>query len=182
MEDEEIIRLYLMRDEAAIRETAGQYGGFLKRLARQFLDSEQDAEECVNDTYLKAWQSIPPNRPVHFRAYLAKICRHTAFGIADKLHAQKRSATLVELTTEMEQCIPSRMPETGNEQLAEILNTFLADLPAEKRSLFVRRYWYGDSIAELARETHSSESRVKTTLYRIRTKLRDYLERNGVSV
>lgn len=107
MEDHEIVCLYWSRDEGAVRLSQEKYGEPLRRLACRILHSVEDAEECVSDTYLKAWQSIPPNRPEHLGAYLFKICRRLALGKLDWNHAHKRSAQIVELTAEMEQCIPA---------------------------------------------------------------------------
>lgn len=179
MKDSEIVALYFASDERAVAETANQYGNMLFRLAKRFLRSREDAEECVNDTYLKAWQTIPPNRPDNLRAYLAQLCRYTAFSIIDRRDAAKRSMELVELTAEMEQCIPDKMQDAANDFLTELLNSFLEGLMPDKRRIFLRRYWYGDSIAQIAKAEHCSESRVKTMLCRIRKSLKEHLERNG---
>ena len=179
MDDKEIVALYLDRDERAVEETMQRYGGRLTRLAEHFLKDKRDAEECVSDTYVKAWNSIPPNRPDDLFAYLAKLCRCTAFNIVEREQAQKRSAQTVELTDELAECLPDRSADSGEDDLSERLNEFLATLGKDKRAVFVGRYLFGDSIAEIAEKTGFSESKVKTTLHRTRESLRKYLGRKG---
>ena len=115
LEDTKILELYNARDERAIEETRLSYGGKLRALAVRILDDVQDAQECENDTYFKAWRSIPPTRPVHFFAYLAKICRNTALSMLEHRNAAKRSAKIVELTDEMQQCIPDELAQKAFE-------------------------------------------------------------------
>ena len=167
MTDSQMIALFWERNEDAIRETDAVYGRRLYQLADQILHSAQDAEESVNDTYLKAWETIPPQRPNHFYAYLAKICRNSALGRLQWLNAAKRSAEIVELT---------------REELAEILNRFLEGLPKDSRLIFLRRYWYADSVAEIASRYRISQSKGKTQLHRTRNKLRIFLEKEGITV
>ena len=112
MNDEQIIQLFFTRNEDAIRQTDGRYGAKLIRLSENIVGSREDAQECVNDTYLKAWNTIPPTKPIHFFAYLAKICRHLAFDRLDWNNAAKRKAEVVALTQEMEECIPGQWQET----------------------------------------------------------------------
>lgn len=182
MDDGKIIELFMLRDEAAIEETDAAYGAKLHRIAANILYNREDAEESVNDTYLKAWNAIPPQKPVHFFAYLSQICRRIALGKLDWNHAEKRSAVIVELTSEMESCIPDRSLEfemTG-EELGKLLNCFLGGLSRPSRVIFMRRYWYADSIQEIAARYGFSESKVKTQLHRTRKKLYDFLESEGV--
>lgn len=177
MEDHEIVCLYWERDQAAIQKSQDQYGESLRRLACHILHSEEDAEECVSDTYLKAWQTIPPQRPEHLGAYLFQICRRLAFGRLDWNHAQKRSAQIVELTAEMEQCLPAPA-ESGTleaKELAKMIADFLKELPEEPRLIFMRRYWYADPVKDIARRYGIGESKVKTSLHRTRKKLKAYL-------
>ena len=144
----------------------------------------EDAEEAVSDAWLRAWNTIPPNRPEHLFAYLAQLCRYAALEKVDWLTAGKRSAVVVELTEELCQCLPDpafQREEAGRE-LGEILNGFLGGLEREKRVMFLRRYWYGDSIREVARRCGVGESKVKTTLFRIRKDLRLCLEKEGIFV
>lgn len=182
MEDAKIIELFWARKEAAIAETAAAYGSRLQRLSVNIVESYEDAKECVNDTYLKAWNTIPPQRPTYFFAYLAKICRYLSFGKLDKMNAKKRKAEIVELSAEMELCIPDKRMEDKleGEEIGRLLNRFLGNLSEENRLLFMRRYWYTDSIQEIADRFGFTESKVKVSLHRTRTKLRNYLESEGI--
>ncbi len=184
MNDEAIIALYFQRDEEAIRQTDAAHGKKLHNLSLSIVKSAQDASECVNDTYLKAWQTIPPQKPNYLFAYLAKICRFLSFGRLDYLHAGKRSADFVTLTEEMQQCIPDNRASWAPEQavLTQILNRFLSGLSPKSRVIFLRRYWYADSIAQIAVRCHMSQSAVKTQLHRTREKLRTFLEQEGIAV
>jgi len=184
MEDAIIIELFWARDETAIKETASVYGTRLHQLAIRIVRSDEDAEESVNDTYLKAWNTIPPQRPTYFFAYLAKICRFIAFGRLDWNNAKKRKAEIVELTAEMELCVPGHSNEMKmeGEEIGRLLNHFLSILSEENRLIFMRRYWYADSIQEISKRYGISESKVKTRLHRTRNKLRDYLEREGIQL
>lgn len=184
MEDEKIIELYWQRSENAILETDRAYGSRLHGLAEKIVQCFEDAQECLNDTYWKAWDTIPPQRPNYFFAYLAKICRHTALGKLDWKNASKRSAELVALTDELAGCIPDerRNREAESREVGRALNSFLLSLPTESRLIFLRRYWYCDTVAEIAERYEISESKVKTRLHRIRGQLRTYLEKEGIAV
>lgn len=184
MEDEEIVQLFCKRDQMAIQEVRIRYGAKLYQVAMNIVKNHEDAEECVSDTYLKAWQAIPPQTPRFLFAYLAKICRFLSFAKIDWKNAQKRNARIIELTAEMELCIPSPYEErrVESEEISELLNEFLKLISKENRLLFVRRYWYADSIQEISQRYGISESKVKTTLHRTRKKLKSYLEREGVTV
>lgn len=182
MDDTAIIGLFFARDEDALRQTADKYGGALMILARRILRDAEDAEECVSDTWLTAWNTIPPQKPAHLYAYLAKICRFSAFGMLDKAHAQKRTAQVVSLSAELESCLPAAMPDRDGDALGQLLNTFLSGLSDEKRRIFLRRYWFGDDLREIAARYHLSESKVKVTLFRLRSQLKTFLEKEGVNV
>lgn len=184
MEDQAIIALYWKRDQEAIRQTDLQYGSRLQHLAYSILFNEEDAKESVNDTYWKTWDTIPPKRPNYFFAYLAKICRYLSMGKLDWNRAQKRSAPIVELTAELERCIPDRQEEGRIQErsLKESLNRFLEGLSKEKRCIFLRRYWFGDSVKEIAQRYGIGESKVKTTLFRVRNQLRQHLLKEGFSL
>lgn len=184
MEDQKILELYWQRDERAISETDAAHGKKLQTLSYRILSSHEDAQECVSDTYMKAWQTIPPQRPTYFFAYLAKICRFLSFGRLDWLNAAKRKAEMVQLTAEMELCIPDRAVQDRMESkhLGELLNSFLATLTRDNRVIFLRRYWYADSVAEIADRYGMSESKVKTQLHRTRCKLREFLQKEGIEV
>lgn len=184
MEDSKIIELFFARNEDAIRHTDDTYGRRLFTLADNIVKDHQDAEESVSDTYMKAWNTIPPQKPVHFFAYLAKLCRNFALGKLDWRNAAKRSAEVVSLTQEMELCIPDerREAELEAKELGRILDTFLRTLTAENRMVFMRRYWYVDTIAEIAVRYGISESAVNMRLNRTRAKLCTYLEQEGIKV
>ena len=169
MDDREIVKRYLARDESAIRETAGKYGARLRSLALGIVRDAQTAEECENDTYLEAWNSIP----------------HLSLNRCRDRDRLKRSAHLCELSAEMEQCLPApddAACQLEENELREAINGFLAKLPEEQRNLFLRRYWYLDSISDIARRFACSESKVKTTLLRCRKRLREHLEEGGYSL
>lgn len=184
MEDHAIIELYWNRDEAAIRETDTVYGSRLQNLSQHILDSREDARECVNDTYLKTWESIPPQRPNFFYGFLSKICRFISFERLDWNNAAKRRADLVSLTAELEACIPDRRVQEQMEakELGKILSAFIATLPEDSRLIFLRRYWHLDTTEEIAKNYGFSVSKVKTQLHRTRAKLYSYLEKEGVAV
>lgn len=182
MKDDEIIALYFRRDEDAIRQTELAYGGKLYNLSYRLLWNREDAEESVSDTYMKAWENIPPTKPTFFYAYLAKICRFLAMGKLDWNNAAKRKAEVVELSDEMENCIPdlNREMQIQSQELGALLNEFLGTLSPENRQIFMRRYWYAESIAEIAQRFHLGESNVKTKLMRTRNALRSFLEKEGI--
>lgn len=184
MEDREILDLYWKRNEQAIRETDRAYGPKLQGLACRIVENREDSEECVSDTYMAAWDHIPPQKPGYFFAWLAKVCRNFAFGILDRRNAAKRSAEIMTLTAEMELCIPDsrREAELEGKEIGRILNAFLEELSKESRILFLRRYWYAESIAEIAARYGMGESKVKTSLLRTRNKLRQHLEKEGIRV
>lgn len=179
MEDADILALYYKRDEEAISETMKNYNHRLLRFAMHFLSDNRDAEECVSDAYARAWNTIPPNHPNNLFAYLAALCRNAALDVIKKNSAQKRSAQLVELTSEMNECIPDQrsISDERSEEIAEYINEYLGTLPREKRIVFVGRYWYNDSIADIARKTGFSQSKIKTMLHRMREDLRQYIDR-----
>lgn len=179
MDDSVIIDLYFNRNEEAISETIRCYNSRLLRFASHFLSDKRDVEECVNDAYARAWNTIPPTRPENLFAYLAVLCRNSALDVIKKNTAQKRSAQLVELTSEMNECIPDRssISDERSEEIAEYINEFLGKLPREKRLVFIGRYWYNESISDIARKTGFSQSKVKTMLHRLREELRVFIDR-----
>lgn len=184
LNDEQIIDLYWARDDAAIERTSEKYGGQLTRLAERMLRAKEDAEECVNDTYLGAWNSIPPTRPAYFFAFLAKLCRSLICNKLDWMNAEKRRAELLPLTDELAQCIPDPTASRACDarELGAVLNEFLRTLPQESRVIFLRRYWYTESVKEIAARYGIGESKVKTTLFRVRQKLRAYLEKEEIAI
>ena len=170
MNDEQIIQLFFTRNEDAIRQTDDRYGAKLTRLSENIVGSREDAQECVNDTYLKAWNTIPPTKPIHFFAYLAKICRHLAFDRLDWNNAAKRKAEVVALTQEMEECIPGHWQEKDvrSAEISRLVSSFLWKQTADNRMIFVRRYWFGDSVSEIALRYEISQSAVLMRLSRMR--------------
>lgn len=184
MEDSTIVELYWERDDRAVDATMEKYGEKLSHLAENIIRIKEDAEECVNDTYLRTWNSIPSNRPERFFAYIAKICRNLALNRVERMNAQKRSADIIEFSAELELCIPDPNDEkrADGEAIGKALSHFLRTLPEQQRLIFMRRYWYFESIKGIAERYGISESKVKTTLFRVRTGLRKYLEREDISL
>ena len=183
MEDNEIIELFWQRSQQAIAEADGKYGGRLQSLSMNILHDREDAEECVNDTYHATWNTLPPQRPNYFFAYLAKLARNFSFGKYDYYHAQKRNVTVVELSDEIENCIPSPNDleqKMDSREIGRIISEFLYTQSPEMRMVFVRRYWYMESIKDISLAFHSSESKVKSILFRMRNRLREHLEKEGV--
>ena len=174
MDDARIVDLYLARDEEAIRLTKETYGARLRGLASRILRDPEDAEECENDTYLKAWKQIPPHEPREYLfPFLARITRMSALDrIKEKLR-EKRNAEIVTLSEELEACIPARN-DVESEAEGHELSRLISD--------FLRRYWYMDSVQEIAERFGFSESKVKTTLWRTRNELREYLQTEGYVV
>ena len=147
------------------------------------LHDRQDAEECVNDTYHATWNTLPPERPNYFFAYLAKLARNFSFGKYDYYHAQKRCVTAVELSDEIENCIPAPNDleqKLDSKEIGRIISTFLYEQSSEMRAVFVRRYWYMDPIKDIAEMFQISESKVKSILFRMRNKLREHLEEEDI--
>ncbi len=167
-----------------IKHTDDAYGRRLFHLADNIVHNDQDAEESVNDTYMKAWDTIPPQRPEHFFAYLAKICRYFSFGRLDWNNAAKRNAEVVALTQEMEECIPDSWHDATVEsrEISSLVSSFLHGQTQENRMIFVRRYWYGDSVSEIALRYELSQSAVAMRLSRTRSKLASYLKKEGIRV
>ena len=184
MEDAKIIDLYFARNEDAICQTDAAYGRKLFSLADRILHDAQDSEESVSDTYMKTWETIPPKSPAYFYAYLAKLCRHFALGKLDWKSAAKRKAEVVSLTDEMALCIPDKQKESevNAKEIGRAMNVFLDNLSQESRVIFLRRYWFCDTIAEIAERYGISESKVKMRLLRTRNQLADFLKKEGIPV
>lgn len=181
MEDDKIIELLWNREEQGIKELENKYGKELKRLSERMVNAE-DAEECVSDTYIAVWNSIPPKKPDFLFAYISKICRNISLNKVEWNHASKRNAQIIELSSELEQCIPDMSNTLDIRELGDILSVFLRTLSDEKRKMFIRRYWYGDSINELAQLFGYRDSKVKSILFRVRNELREYLKKEGVAI
>ena len=185
MTDDEIIRLFFERSEQAITELSKEHGSAAARVARNILGSERDAEECVNDTYLAVWNAIPPQKPDPLRTFVCKIARNLA---AAKYHAntaKKRNSRYDAALDELEECLSdggSVEEAYGAMALSAAINAFLEALSYSDRFLFVRRYWYSDSMQDIAAMTGSTAKSVAVHLYRLREKLRHYLIKEGLLV
>ena len=184
MEDEAIIRMYWARDEEAIARTRDKYGRFCHEIAFHILRQRQDTEECLNDTWLRAWNAMPEDWPRALMAYLGKITRNLAITRYRGAHAEKRGGGTLEIALdELGECVAaggSVERTVERREAAQRISAFLRTLSEEQCDLFVRRYWYMDSIEELAARFGMSESRVKSSLFRTRKKLRTCLEREGM--
>ena len=183
MEDRDIVALYWSRDEEAIAQTQRQYGGYLYKIAWQVLASRPDSEESVNDTYWKAWGSIPPHRPGVLRTYLGRITRQLSIDRLRGRDREKRRASEYALSlSELEECVSAG--DTTQEQvdlrlLAQAVEAFLAALSPEARTVFVERYYFLDPIRDIAACHEMTQSKVKSLLYRTRQGLKKYLEQEG---
>ena len=185
MKDEEIIELYFKRNERAIEETDIKYGRYCQTIAGNILWDEQDIEECIDDTYMKMWHRIPPTRPIILRAFVGKIVREIALNMYKASKAKKRGEGVVsELLDELEECISdNRIPVPGEGiEVREVINAFLESEKPEARKIFVRRYFFGCDVKEIAEFYDIGESKVKMTLARSRERLRKCLEEEGVTV
>ena len=184
MEDFQIVDLYWARSECAIEQTQQKYGRMLTSISTSLVPTPQDAEECVSDTYLAAWNSMPEERPTYLGAFLSKIERRISIDKFRSLRAGKRGGAQA-LIDELTDCIPSDcdlQADYDNQRLAEALNTFLRSLDEEKRYTFIRRYYYSDSVSDIARRLRVSEGKVKTLLFRMRNSLRKCLEEEGFAI
>ena len=186
MEDEEIVELYLKRDEQAIKESSDKYGKPLRKISWKIIPDDATVEECVNDTWLKAWESIPPHEPrTWLFAFLAKITRALSVDAVRKSTAKKRDAVTVSYMDELQDCIGGINMEdqlVDKMVLKKSLNGFLAGLDKGKRDFFVRRYWFMESVKEIADFHHCSENKVKVELFRLRKKLKGQLQAAGIEV
>lgn len=184
MDDKQIIELYCSRSETAISETAVKYGNYCHTIAYNILHSREDSEECVNDTYFRVWNAIPPERPNKLSVFLGRITRNLSLDRFEKSTAAKRGGGQLPLALEeLGECVSTGHPEEQAVDalvLSQALNQFLEALGPEQRKIFLRRYWYFSSIREIARDFHLSESKVKMTLMRARNQLRQHLEQEGI--
>lgn len=183
MDDKHIVELYWERNEAAISETAVKYGNYLNSIFHNILSNAEDASECVNDTYHSAWNSMPPHRPALLSAFLGKITRRISIDRLRRSHSKKRGGGELPLVLEeLEECIASNNSvekEIEQKEVTQILNRFLESLPDMERRIFLRCYWYLDSIEIIARRCGFSKSKVTSMLYRTRIKLKEQLGKEG---
>ena len=183
MEDKRIIELYWLRSEDAISQTASKYGAYCRSIAWNILCNSEDSEECVNDTYLRAWDTIPPQRPKVFQTFLGKITRNLSLDRWRRNHTQKRDSGVLLALEELEECVPCGNSNMSEDlAIREALNGFLSGLKPEHRKIFLRRYWYLSPVKEIAQEYGISESKVKMILLRTREKLRAHLESEGIGL
>ena len=183
MEDERIVSLYWDRNEQAIAETSAKYGAYCRTIAQNILADREDAEECVNDTWMRAWEAMPPHRPAVLSAFLGKITRNLSFDRYKMLHRGKRGGGQTDLVLEeLEECVSGQSDPEAQWQAKELaaeIDRFLKTLPREKRYLFILRYWYAESIPAIAKRFAMSENNVSVTLNRIRSKLKAHLTERG---
>ena len=179
MEDTKIVQLYWDRDQNAITQTAHKYGKYCSSIAKNILGNHEDAEECVNDTYMNAWNSMPPHRPTMLSTFLGKITRNLSFNKFKHTHADKRGGSVLPaVLDELNDCVSGRSnveKEIEYKELIKAINDFLDTLSPQKRSIFICRYWYTDSISSIALQHGMKENAVSMTLNRLRLKLHNYL-------
>ena len=186
MEDEDILKLYFAREEKAIEKTSEKYGSYCRTIAENILESREDADECVNDTWLKAWMTIPPERPRFLKTFLARITRNLSFDRYRKKNAEKRGGgQMLEVLDELAECVPGGTEpekEWDRKELLAAIESFLDTLSLEDQALFVRRYWYAESVADLALRFSVSRGALSVRLYRLRERLREHLMRSGLMI
>ena len=180
MEDHQISELYFARDELAIEETAKRYGGVCMQVSMDILQDRMDAEECVSDTWLQTWRTIPPQRPTILKAFLCRITRNLSINRLRERKAKRRDRDMTLSLEELEGVLS--IPEDKSEGLSELISEFLRSLDREDRLLFMGRYWHGQSVKELADRMGLSANAAAVRLHRIREELRDYLTDKGVTV
>lgn len=186
MKDEKIVQLFWLRNEAALQETEHKYGKYLAKIARNFLSNPEDCKESVNDTYLKAWNSMPPHKPDFLSTYLGKIIRQVSIDMLRTMNRQKRQTSQYALSLEeLAECVTggnTTEDEVNMHLLAEAIERYLRTLTPQARTLFVGRYFYLDSIKEVAGYYGFTESKAKSMLHRTRICLKKYLEQEGFDV
>ena len=183
MDDNGIVQLYWDRNDYAISATSEKYGHYCKSIAKNILSNEEDAEECVNDTYLNAWNSMPTHWPENLATFLGKITRNLSFNKYKHNHSEKRGGGEITLILdELTECVS----DTDNveqiierQELIKVINIFVRGLPIEKQNIFIRRYWYADSISDIAKDYSMLQGTVSKTLERTRKQLKSYLAERG---
>ncbi len=182
MDDHTIVDLYINRDEKAIRETEKKYGAYCFKIAYNILKTKQDSEECMNDMYNKAWNSIPPETPRNLGAWLGKVIRNLSINVWNKSHRKKRYNGLDVILDELAECIPDTKlveEEIEDIELTKFLDKWLESLPKFERVLFMRRYWYGETLKNLETEYKLSHGKMAKQMYRLRADLKSALEKEG---
>jgi len=185
MDDLKIVELYISRSEDAIAETALKYGKLCTYVAMNILHNNEDSEECVNDTYFGAWNAIPPHKPNKLSAFISRITRNLALNKYDHISAAKRNPEVSVSLSELEECISGNdhiETELEGKRIEKAINDFLWQQDIEKRTVFIRRYWYFDPIDSICKHCGFSQSKVTSMLYHTRQKLRQFLESEGIKV
>jgi RNA polymerase sigma-70 factor (ECF subfamily) len=185
MSDSAILELYLERDESAIAETSRKYGGYCKRVAMNILDNADDVDECVNDAWLAVWNAIPPEKPRSLGGFLAKITRNLSLDRYRARGALKRGGNFVAVLSELDECLPAPHDVQGEfeaGQVAVVINRFLGELPTQQREIFTRRYYSGDSLSDIADDFGMSYSKAASILHRLRGRLKEELQKEGVQI
>ena len=184
MDDLRIIELYFERDEQAIKETNVKYGKLCHSIAYNILKNHEDTEECVNDTYVGVWNAIPPTRPNNFMSFVCKIARNLSLKRLEFMKRGKRSADVLLSLNELETILPDERyaPDVGDEEVGKLISTFLRSQKEDVRKVFIRKYYFFDSIGDIAERYSFTESKVKNMLFYTRNKLKDYLIKEGVEL
>ena len=184
MDDLSIIELYFARDEQAIKETDKKYGKLCYRIAYNILNNNEDSEECVNDTYIGVWNAIPPTRPKSLMAFLCKITRNISLKRVEAMARQKRSQATVVSLDELAEILPDESIEENisNDNLTELISDFLRKEKADVRNVFIRKYYFFDSVGDIAKRYGFTEDKVKSMLYHTRKKLKDHFIKEGVKL
>ena len=184
MNDEKIIELFWERSEAAIAELDRKYGPACKKIAYNILGDERDAEECVNDSYFGVWNTIPPNRPDSLVSYIIRIVKNTSLKKLKYNMAKKRNSHYDLSLEELEECVSSssKTDMSSKEELESAIREFLGSLDTKSRVIFLKRYWFADSLEDISKELHVSKGALKVKLFRLRKKLRETLEREEITI
>ena len=184
MDDLKIVELYFERDEQAIKETDAKYGKLCRNIAYNILDNHEDSEECVNDAYVGLWNTIPPTRPSNFMAFVCKVTRNLSLKRLEFIKREKRSPSTLVSFEELDEVLPDRRyaPDLSDEEVGKLISKFLRSLKASPRNVFIRRYYFFDSIAAISDRYSFTESKVKNMLFRTRIKLKEYLIKEGVEI
>lgn len=184
MEDAKIIELFFSRSEEAITETALKYGKLCLSISGNILGNNEDSEECVNDTYLALWNCIPPQRPSNLMAFISKIVRNLSLKKLDYNLAKKRDSSITHSLSELEEILPDKAISNkfSDEEIGRILSNFLKNEKADSRNVFIRKYWYFDSVEYISKRYKFSESKVKSMLFHTRNRLKKYLIKEGIRI
>lgn len=185
MDDSAIIELYWQRSEDAISETNTKYGSYCFKIANNILSNKEDSDECVNDTWLRVWNAIPPKKPEKFRIFLGKITRNLSFDKYKKANTIKRSGEMLFILDELSECISggnTTEDEVNLKLLGESITKFLHTLSEREREIFLRRYFYAEAVNEIAEKTKLTANNVSTILSRTRARLREHLEKEGFDI